>query len=259
MSSFDLTSYQVLSFDIYATLIDWEAGIFNQLTPLLGRIPKDHELWSKALREIKTYLIMQYSVNEHELEMQHPNEKYSAILAMVYQRLANQLGVQATEEEAKAFGDAIGTWPAFPDTVQAMKSLGKYYKLVALSNVDKVSFSNTLSGPLRGVNFDAIYVAEDIGSYKPDPRNFTYLIDHIKQDFGIDRDGICHTAQSLTFDHIPTATMGFRPGVWISRGGGSMGMGDLDAVKDRVSLGAVYETLGDMAIAVEKAFQSSST
>lgn len=38
-----------------------------------------------------------------------------------------------------------------------------------------------------------------------------------------------------------------------------MGMGDLDAVKDRVSLGAVYETLGDMAIAVEKAFRPSST
>jgi 2-haloalkanoic acid dehalogenase type II len=255
MASFDLTSYQALSFDIYATLIDWEAGIFNLLVPLLGRIPKNHELWNKSLKEVKSHIIMRYSVNEHEIEMRQPREKYSVILAMVYERLASELGVSATKEEAKAFGGAIGTWPAFPDTVEAMKTLGKYYKLVALSNVDKTSFSNTLSGPLQGVNFDGIYVAEEIGSYKPDLKNFAYLVDHIKQDFGIDRDGICHTAQSLTFDHIPAATLGLRPGIWISRGGGNMGMGDLDAVKNKVNLAAIYETLGDMAVAVEKAFQ----
>lgn len=247
-----------MSFDICATLIDWEAGIFNQLVLLLGRIPKDHVLWNKSLKEVKGYLIMRYFVNEHEPEMGQPREQYSAILVMVYERLAGEFGVSAIKEEAKAFGGVIGTWPAFLDTVEAMKTLGKYYKLVALSNVDKASISNTLSGHLKGVYFDGIYVAEEIGLYKPDPRNFTYLVGYIKQDFGIYRDGICHTAQSLTFDHIPTVTLGFRPGVWISRGGGNMGMGNLDVVKDKVNLGAVYETLSDMAVAVEKAFQSKS-
>lgn len=258
MDNFDLTSYQALSFDIYATLIDWEAGIFTQLAPLLGKLPKDHELWNRSLSDIRGHLIKQYSVNEHKLEGEHPTERYSTILAMVYEKLAANLGVSATKDEAAAFGGAIGQWPAFPDTVDAMKTLGKHYKLIALSNVDGKSFGNTLSGPLDGVKFDGIYIAEDIGSYKPDPRNFEYLVSHIRSDFGIEKDGICHTAQSLPFDLVPVAAMGFRPAVWISRGGGDMGNGNLEAVQGKVNLGATYETLGQMADAVEAAFQEKA-
>jgi 2-haloalkanoic acid dehalogenase type II len=254
MTSFDLTSYKALSFDIYATLIDWEAGIFSQLLPLLGKLPKDHSLWNQSLVDVRGYLLTQYATHEHKLEIQHPNEKYSILLSMVYENVAADMGIVVTRNEAEAFGGAIGKWPAFADTVAAMQKLGKYYKLIALSNVDKVSFANTLHGPLNGVKFDAIYVAEDIGTYKPNPNNFNYLIDHARQDFGIQQSDICHTAQSLTFDHIPIASMGFRPAVWISRGGGSMGMGDLEAVKGKVNIGATYATLGDMAAAVEAAF-----
>lgn len=254
MTSFDLTSYKALSFDIYATLIDWEKGILSQLLPLLSRLPKGHLLWVKSLADIRDYLLTQYATHEHKLEIQHPNEKYSKLLGMVYENVAADMGVAVTPSESEAFGGAIGKWPAFEDTVAAMQKLGKYYKLIALSNVDKASFANTLRGPLNGVKFDAIYVAEDIGTYKPNPNNFNYLIDHARQDFGIQKSDICHTAQSLTFDHIPIASMGFRPAVWISRGGGSMGMGDLEAVKDKVNIGATYQSLGDMAIAVEAAF-----
>lgn len=254
MTSFDLTSYKALSFDIYATLIDWETGILAQLLPLLSRLPKGHSLWNKSLDDISDYLLIRYTNHEHRLEIQHPSEKYSKLLSMVYESVAADMGIAVTPSESEAFGGAIGKWPAFEDTVAAMQRLGKYYKLIALSNVDKVSFGNTLRGPLNGVKFDAIYVAEDIGTYKPNPNNFNYLIEHAGRDFGIQKSDICHTAQSLPFDHIPVASMGFRPAVWISRGGGRMGMGDLEAVKDKVNIGATYHTLGDMAVAVEAAF-----
>lgn len=257
MTSFDLTSYKALSFDIYATLIDWETGIFGQLLPLLSRLPKGHSLWSKSLADIRDYLLTRYAAHEHRLEIQYPNEKYSKLLSMVYENVAADMEVAVTSSESEAFGGAIGKWPAFEDTVAAMQKLGKYYKLIALSNVDKVSFANTLRGPLNGVKFDAIYVAEDIGTYKPDPNNFNYLVEHANQEFGIQKSDICHTAQSLPFDIIPVAAMGFRPAVWISRGGGRMGMGDLEAVKDKVNIGATYQTLGEMAIAVEAAFGKS--
>ncbi|EHK51103.1 hypothetical protein TRIATDRAFT_296832 [Trichoderma atroviride IMI 206040] len=257
MTSFDLTSYKALSFDIYATLIDWETGIFGQLLPLLSRLPKGHSLWSKSLADIRDYLLTRYAAHEHRLEIQYPNEKYSKLLSMVYENVAADMEIAVTSSESEAFGGAIGKWPAFEDTVAAMQKLGKYYKLIALSNVDKVSFANTLRGPLNGVKFDAIYVAEDIGTYKPDPNNFHYLVEHANQEFGIQKSDICHTAQSLPFDIIPVAAMGFRPAVWISRGGGRMGMGDLEAVKDKVNIGATYQTLGEMAIAVEAAFGKS--
>ncbi|KAL6791463.1 HAD-like protein [Trichoderma sp. SZMC 28013] len=254
MASFDLTSYKALSFDIYATLIDWESGIFEAFAPLLGQLPKYHPLWDKSVVDLRAHLLKQYSIHEHKLEVQYPDEKYSVLLSKVYENVAAEIGIAATRDEAEAFGGAIGQWPAFADTVAAMQKLGKYYKLIALSNVDKVSFGNTLKNGLSGVQFDAIYVAEDIGTYKPNPNNFNYLVEHARQDFGIEKSDICHTAQSLTFDHIPVASLGFRPAVWISRGGGSMGMGDLEAVKDKVNIGATYETLGDMAAAVEAAF-----
>jgi 2-haloalkanoic acid dehalogenase type II len=257
MTSFDLTSYKALSFDIYATLIDWETGILSQLLPLLSRLPQGHSLWNKSLADIGDYLLVQYATQEHRLEIQHPNEKYPKLLSMVHENVAADLGVAVTPSESEAFGGAIGKWPAFKDTVAAMQKLGKYYKLIALSNVDKVSFANTLTGPLNGVKFDAIYVAEEIGTYKPNPNNFNYLVDHAHQDLGIQKNDICHTAQSLPFDLIPAASMGFRPAVWISRGGGRMGMGDLESVKDKVNIGATYKTLGEMAIAVEAAFAKS--
>ncbi|EGR44658.1 uncharacterized protein TRIREDRAFT_69857 [Trichoderma reesei QM6a] len=257
MAPFDLTSYKALSFDIYATLIDWESGIFSQLLPLLTRLPNDHSLWKKSLADLRGFLLTRYSIHEHALEVQHPEEKYSVLLSKVYEHIAADLGVAITHEEAEAFGEAIGQWPAFADTVAAMQCLKKYYKLIALSNVDKMSFQNTLKNGLQGVEFDAIYVAEDIGTYKPNPNNFNYLVQHARQDFGIEKAEICHTAQSLTFDHIPVASLGFPPAVWISRGGGSMGMGDIEAVKDKVNIGAIYETLGDMAADVELAFRKN--
>ena len=137
---FDFTTYQALSFDIYTTLIDWEAGIFTELARLLSRVPESNPIWQKSLSEVKSHLILRYSKHEHTLEMENPKEKYPIILVGVYERLATELEVNVTREDALAFGQAIGTWPAFADTVAAMQSLGKRYKLVALSNVDKASF-----------------------------------------------------------------------------------------------------------------------
>ena len=75
-----------------------------------------------------------------------------------------------------------------------------------------------------GVNFDAIYTAEDIGSYKPDPRNFAYLIEHMEADLGIRRSEILHTAQSLRHDHVP-AEKARLARAWIDRRFGKKGTG----------------------------------
>ncbi len=162
--------------------------------------------------------------------------------------------------EAKEFGRSIGSWPAFPDTVSAMQTLSKHYKLVVLSNVDQDSFSRTLSGPLSGVAFDAIYTAQDIGSYKPDLRNFEYLIEHVRKDFGVGKDEIWMVAQSLVHDHRQVKKMGMRSSVWISRGGevageGPVMGGGIEEMKEEVDLGATFSTLGEFAAAVEEGFK----
>jgi hypothetical protein len=72
---------------------------------------------------------------------------------------------------------AIANWPAFEDSPGALQYLKKYFKLVILSNVDNFSFQ--ASNQKLQVQFDAIYTAEDIGSYKPAARNFDYMLEKL--------------------------------------------------------------------------------
>jgi 2-haloalkanoic acid dehalogenase type II len=107
----------------------------------------------------------------------------------------------------------VQNWPAFPDSPGALQYLKKYYKLIILSNVDNRTFAH--SNAKLGVEFDAIYSAEDIGSYKPDDRNFVYMLDHIG-DLGLEKKDLLHTAESLFHDHVPARAHGIA-NCWIWR------------------------------------------
>ena len=246
----DFKSYKVLTFDIYGTLIDWESGIYNLLCPLLAKA-------SKTQSDLNDRAAVLHTFTKYERSVQgaNPTAKYSEVLTKVFQLMASELDVELKESEAVEFGQSVGSWPAFEDTVAAMQELGKHYKLVVLSNVDKESFSKTLDGALSGVRFDAIYTAEDIGSYKPDLKNFEYLIKNIESDLGIKKQNILHVAQSLYHDHIPAKKIGLAPSVWIARNEGSSVMGgDYENVKDDVELGGKYATLGELAEDVKAVF-----
>jgi len=253
--AFDLTKSRVLTFDVYATLIDWETGIFKQLSPLIGRLLPNSPLWNQSVSEVKAFLLKTFRDGEGKYQTENPSMNYSLILAKVFYYIASKIDVEVTEDEGLAFGKGIGKWDAFPDTVSALNRLQKFYKLVPLSNCDRASFNDTLNGPLNGITFDAIYLAEDIGTYKPNKNNFDYMTAHIKSDFGFEKEAILHTAQSLSHDHVPAKEFGFPPSVWISRGTNENSMGlELKDVEGKVNLGAVYETLEEMADAVEEAF-----
>lgn len=163
-----LTDFKALTFDCYGTLIDWESGMIDALKPLTGRVgsglSRDEILQAHA---------------RHESSQQNwtPQKRYSDLLAVVYKRLAEEWSVVTTPEECIAYGQSVKDWPAFADTAAALQYLKQHYKLVILSNVDNTSFS--FSNRKLGVDFDAIYTAEDIGSYKPSPRNFDYMLEKL--------------------------------------------------------------------------------
>ena len=83
--------------------------------------------------------------------------------------LAEELGVDATRQEAEAFAGSVKDWPAFPDSADALAYLQRHYKLVIVSNVDRASFRH--SNDRLGVEFDAVITAEDAGAYKPAPNH----------------------------------------------------------------------------------------
>ena len=208
----NLDDFRVLTFDCYGTLIDWESGILTALRPLVHRagLTLDGEA-----------ILAAFAAEESAQQAQTPAMPYAALLGLVHARLAGVWGVAGVPAENDRFGESIGDWPAFPDTVDALRALAKRYRLVILSNVDRASFQ--ASNARLGVTFDAIYTAQDIGSYKPDPRNFTYLIDRLAAD-GYRKGEILHVAQSLFHDHAPANAIGLAS-AWIDRRHGAAGWG----------------------------------
>lgn len=200
-----LRAFKVLSFDCYGTLIDWETGMLAALGPLAPpTFPRDQVLQAHA-------------IHESSQQAQTPTKSYREVLATVYKRLAEQWGVPATHEACIAYGRSIADWPAFPDSVEALRYLSRFYKLVILSNVDNVSFE--ASNARLGVTFDAVVTAEEAGSYKPDPRNFDYMLARLAPGLGgppIDLGDILHTAESLFHDHVPGNAAGLAS-CWIDR------------------------------------------
>jgi 2-haloalkanoic acid dehalogenase type II len=207
-----LHDFKILTFDCYGTLIDWESGMYAALEPLAARAKR------KLARD---QVLEAHSRHEATQELATPGKIYSELLAVVYKRLAEEWEVPASWEECLAYGRSIRDWPAFPDSVEALQYLKKHYKLAVLSNVDNASFAH--SNERLGVTFDAIFTAEDIGSYKPSERNFNYMLDKLKAR-GIDKNDILHTAESLFHDIKPGGEMGLAT-CWIHRRHAQSGFG----------------------------------
>lgn len=258
-----LTPFALLSFDVYGTLIDWETGLYAAAAPLLSQSSPTTSPLSRA-----EFLTL-YNTLEHAQQAATPHLKYSALLSLVYTQIASALSLPTpSREEADAFGASVGDWPPFADSADALRRLKRYYRLVVLSNVDEASFAASLPGLGGQGVFDAVLTAEAVGCYKPDLRNFEYLLREVRERFGVERGAVLHTAQSLVHDHVPAGKMGIRS-VWISRRGAAIGGGDIKTGEGEGEGGDIrtmegegkigawewrFDTLGEMADAVEREF-----
>ncbi len=207
-----LSDFKALTFDCYGTLIDWETGMVEALKPLSSRARRDLS---------RDDILSAHARHESAQQLQTPAKLYSALLAIVYKRLAEEWGVAASWEECVAYGRSVRDWPAFPDSAASLQYLKQHYKLIILSNVDNENFAG--SNKKLQVAFDAIYTAEDVGAYKPSDRNFEYLLSNLKT-LGVEKRDILHTAESLFHDHGPANRFGLAS-CWIHRQFGREGFG----------------------------------
>ena len=159
--------------------------------------------------------------HESAQQAQTPAKLYRDLLPIVDRRLAEEWGVSASWSECAAYGRSVRDWPPFGDTIAALEVLKRHYKLVILSNVDNESFA--ASNEKLEVAFDAVYTAEDCGSYKPSARNFDYMLAKLAT-LGIGKHDILHTAESLFHDHVPAKRIGLAS-CWIHRRHGQEGFG----------------------------------
>lgn len=200
-----ITDFTTLTFDCYGTLIDWERGILAELRP-----------WAAAhgISATGDELLEAFAEIEAQCEKETPQLNYRQILEHVLERLADRFSVTLVEGEARTFGRSVGRWPAFPDSSAALQYLKQHYKLVILSNVDHESFAE--SEKRLGVEFDRVITAQDVGSYKPDLRNFRHALEDIRETLGVKPQQVLHTAQSIFHDVVPAKAVGLTT-MWINR------------------------------------------
>ncbi len=192
--------FRYLTFDCYGTLIDWRAGIERALSEALGPLP----IQGKELME--AYLSAEKG---HE----GTYKKYRAVLSETALDLSANFGIKGDEGAATKFASSVPDWPAFPDTRQALKEMGKKgYRRYILSNVDIDLLRSTIAR--QGLEVDGYVTAEEVRSYKP---AFGHWLAFMEKT-GAKKSETLHVAQSIFHDIVPARKLGIET-AWVNRYG----------------------------------------
>jgi 2-haloacid dehalogenase len=200
MTHLEFRDFDALTFDCYGTLIDWESGIVTALRAVLE--PRGVAADDDALLE-------RYAGFEAAAESGQ-YLRYREVLARALRGVCGTFGTEPTDEEVARFSESVGDWPAFEDAGPALARLAQRFKLGVITNCDDDLFAR--SNERLGVSFDWIVTAQQVGSYKPSPRNFELALATID----VPRERILHVAQSLFHDHVPAKRLGMSS-AWIDR------------------------------------------
>ena len=199
----DADRFDLLTFDCYGTLIDWEKGIADALRAVCH---------NHGVVEEDEVLLAHFGAVEHTIQG-GPFKSYREVLSQTLKGVGLRLGFEATDEECRAFAESVGRWPPFPDTVAALGRLAARYKLAIVSNVDDDLFSG--SAEQLEIPFDWIVTAQQVGSYKPAAGHFHEIV----KRSGIQKGRILHIAQSVFHDVAPASALGFTT-LWVNRRAG---------------------------------------
>ncbi|MCK4310226.1 MAG: haloacid dehalogenase type II [Methanomicrobia archaeon] len=194
-----MPEFELISFDCYGTLINWELGIKNALRELAEKKNISIDIEDAPERYIKI-----------ELEVEKERyRKYRDILTISLKRLLKE--VELTLEEEKIFVSTLPKWPPFPETRGVLSELKrKGYKLAILSNIDEDMIKKSID--LIGIAFDCVVTAEQTHSYKPSHKHWKYMLGLFK----IPKNRILHVAASYVHDIIPAHELGIKT-AWINR------------------------------------------
>ncbi len=192
----------IVTFDCYGTLIDWEGGIsraFAVAAAAAGRPPVERARVLALHEEIEPIV---------QAEGFRP---YREVLAETAWRIASRLGWELTPQRATFLADSLPGWPAFDDTNAALERLaGAGYRLGILSNVDDDLLAATREH--FSVSFDLIVTAQQVRSYKPAHGHFLEARERVGDARWL------HAARSYFHDVEPCRKLGIRV-AWINRGG----------------------------------------
>lgn len=199
--------FRALTFDVVGTLIDFETGILDAVRRIGGE---------KAAGLSEDEIFAPYLKGR---EINHGRS--SQVMGEVYLHLARALGLRADSEAAALFQLSVLDWPAFDDSAESLRRLGRRFRLVAMTNADRVAFS--AYAHRLGLPFHDSVTCDEAATAKPDPRFFDYNRGR-QSAFGIRPEEILHVAQSQHHDIGVAHELGYRV-CWIERRHARTGFG----------------------------------
>jgi len=215
----DFSRFEILTFDCYGTLIDWEDGILGYLRRILAEHGKNAD---------DATLLHLYGDFEARAE-RGPYQKYRQVLEAVMRQFGEQFGFEPTDQEEWSLAESIRDWEPWPDTVNALRELRKRFRLAIISNIDDDIFADTR--PKLGVEFDQVITAEQAHAYKPSLKIFELALSKI----GVPTHRVLHVGQSVYHDVVPAQSLGLAT-VWVSRPSARRGVGAVKAAEGNPDL-----------------------
>ena len=191
---------EVITFDCYGTLIDWETGIRNAFRAAMNR--------TSAAAGLETRALELYGEEERRIEREKPHMLYSQVLSKTALAVARKIGWSLNDRDSNFLSGDLPNWKPFKDTNPALERLAVNHSLGILSNVDDDLLAGTLKHLAR--RFDILVTAEKVRSYKPAFAHF----EQARRLIGEKR--WLHVAQSQYHDIEPAMELGIRA-VWVNR------------------------------------------
>lgn len=233
-----LSDRKVMTFDVVGTLIDFETGILDYVQA---------KAKAAGVRLSDQAILEAYAAAEDHQHHETPRLPFPSMMAPMYREMAGKLGLPTAEEDVEGFRHSIPRWPAFPDSLAALKRLRKRFRLVAMTNSDNwalAHFARTLDHP-----FDDLVTAEMVGWNKPDPQVFAFVRGRLSLD-GYGFNDILHVAQSQYHDIEVAMRLGYHT-CWIERRMGKQGAGATPVSGDCVRPHYHFASLAELADAVD--------
>lgn len=226
----DFNRFEILTFDCYGTLINWEAGIL----PALRRVLSAHGKQGDDATLLKLYGDFE---QRSERGAFHP---YREVLESVVRQFAAEFRFTPTPEQVRSLPDSLSTWEPWPDTVRALRQLKTRFRLAILSNVDDDLFAATR--PKLEVPFDEVITAQQAQAYKPSLKLFELALSRVHAP----AHRILHVGQSIYHDVIPAQALGLAT-VWVNRPSARPGVGAVKAAEAKPDL--TVTSLAELAAA----------
>jgi 2-haloalkanoic acid dehalogenase type II len=192
--------FDILTFDCYGTLIDWESGISGAF---VAEAARDGVVLQRDA-VINAYLQVEAEVESG------PFTTYREVLTRTSREVAQRLGWSLDSGREHFLADSLPSWPPCPDTNATLQRLSKRFRLGILSNVDDDLIAATQMH--LSVHFDLIVTAQQVNAYKPAYAHFEVA----RRRLGVAR--WLHAAQSYFHDVVPAAALHV-PVVWVNRKG----------------------------------------